>query len=180
MSINNLKNTDNLSDIFNFITDSTIREKLAQSKHRIVRAYNELFSGYTLKAENILNDVIHVENYNGVIQMENIQFYSMCEHHFAPFFGTIDIYYQPDMIITGLGKLVRLGRDVHGRRLQIQELMTRDICKDIMTVLKAKGCFVRTSAQHLCVCSRGPKDDNATTICTYGEGSLASWTKTSK
>ena len=109
-----------------------MKEKLEASEHRIRKSFNELFNGYSLKAEDVLNDVVHVENYNGIIEMKNIQFYSMCEHHFAPFFGSIDIYYQPGTIITGLGKLVRLAKDVHSRRLQIQELMTKDICHEIM------------------------------------------------
>lgn len=165
-------NTDNLNTLFSFIENEEVREKLKGSEHRIRKSYNELFSGYTLKGEDILNDVVHVENYNGIVEMKNIHFYSMCEHHFAPFFGTCDIYYQPNSIITGLGKLVRLVKDVHSKRLQIQELMTKDICNDVMKVLDAKGCYVRTQAKHLCICSRGPKDDVAETICTYAEGSL--------
>jgi GTP cyclohydrolase I len=168
-------NNDNLKNLFNFIENETIREKLATSENRIRKSFNELFSGYGLRAEDVLNDVVHIDDYNGIVEMKNIQFYSMCEHHFAPFFGSIDIYYQPGTIITGLGKLVRLAKDVHGRRLQIQELMTRDICQDIMNVLGAKGCFVRSSAKHLCICSRGPKDDLSETVCTYAEGTLRDW-----
>ncbi len=167
--------TDNLDTLFSFIDNCVVKEKLQQSEHRIRKSFKELFGGYGLSADDVLNDVVHVENYDGVIHMKNIQFYSMCEHHFAPFFGSADIYYQPKEIITGLGKLVRLVKDVHGRRLQIQELMTRDICKDIMRVLQASGCYVRTSAKHLCICSRGPSDDVAETICTYGEGTLKSY-----
>src|SRR6185437_8328887 len=163
---------DNLNELFSFVENEEVRKKLKSSEARIRKSFNELFSGYSLKVEDILNDIIHVEEYNGIVEVKNISFYSMCEHHFAPFFGTCDVYYQPGEIITGLGKLVRLVRDVHGRRLQIQETMTKDICVDIMKVLKAKGCFVRTTAKHLCMCSRGPKDDNAETICTYGAGSL--------
>lgn len=163
---------DNLKTLFSFIENEEVREKLKSSENRIRKSYNELFSGYSLTGEDILNDVVHVENYNGIVEMRNIHFYSMCEHHFAPFFGTCDIYYQPNKIITGLGKLVRLVKDVHSKRLQIQELMTQDICKDVMKVLDAKGCYVRTQAKHLCICSRGPKDDVAETVCSYAEGSL--------
>jgi len=168
-------NNNNLEKIFSFIENEEIREKLKNSEQRIRKSFDELFSGYELKATDILNDVVHVENFTGVIEMKNIQFYSMCEHHFAPFFGSIDIYYQPKSIITGLGKLVRLAKDVHGRRLQIQETMTRDICIDIMNILEAKGCFVRSTAKHLCICSRGPKDDLAETVVTYGMGTLENW-----
>lgn len=166
---------DNLQDLFSFIKNEEVREKLAGSRDRISKSYDELFKGYGLRAEDVLNDVVHVENYNGLVEMRNIQFYSMCEHHFAPFFGSIDIVYQPGKVITGLGKLVRLARDVHGRRLQIQELMTQNICSDVMRVLSAKGCYVRSQAKHMCICSRGPSDDLAETVSTYSMGSLASW-----
>lgn len=165
-------NNDNLKALFSFVENEKVREKLQQSEARIRKSYNELFSGYALKAEDVLNDVIHVDEYNGIVEMRGIQFYSMCEHHFAPFFGSCDIYYQPKTIITGLGKLVRLIKDVHSKRLQIQEIMTQDVCKDIMRVLDAKGCYVRTQAKHLCICSRGPQDDVAETVCTYAEGTL--------
>lgn len=163
---------DNLKTLFSFIENEKVREKLKASEERIRKSYNELFSGYELKGEDVLNDVVHVTDYNGIVEMKNIQFYSMCEHHFAPFFGSCDIYYQPKEIITGLGKLVRLVSDVHSKRLQIQEIMTQDICKDVMRILDAKGCYVRTQAKHLCICSRGPKDDVAETVCTYAEGTL--------
>ncbi len=163
---------DNLQTLFGFVENEEVREKLQQSEDRIRRSYNELFSGYKLQAKDILNDVVHVKDYNGIVEMRNIQFYSMCEHHFAPFFGSCDIYYQPKEIITGLGKLVRLVKDMHSKRLQIQELMTRDICQDIMKELEAEGCYVRTQAKHLCICSRGPQDDLSETVCTYAEGTL--------
>jgi GTP cyclohydrolase I len=131
-----------------------------------------MFSGYNLNAEDVLNDVVHVSNYRGIVEVRNINFYSVCEHHFAPFFGTADVYYQPYEIVTGIGKIVRLVHDVHARRLQIQEVMTQMIAEDMMRVLKCKGVFVKTIAKHLCICSRGPKDNNSDTTVTYGLGTL--------
>lgn len=167
--------SDNLSDLFSFISDSRISEKLRLSEHRIKKAFNELFSGYTLTAEDVLNDVVRVENYAGLVCVDQINFYSFCEHHFAPFFGTASVTYHPNQIITGLGKLVRLVRDVHARRLQIQEIMTKEIAEDIMRVLDAKGAYIVTRAKHLCMCSRGPKDDTAMTTVIYGCGTLEKW-----
>jgi GTP cyclohydrolase I len=123
----------------------------------------------------VLNDVIRVENYSGLVCVDEINFYSFCEHHFAPFFGTAAVTYHPNRIITGLGKLVRLVRDVHARRLQIQEVMTKEIADDLMRVLDAKGAYIVTRAKHLCMCSRGPKDDTAMTTVTYGCGTLEKW-----
>ena len=166
---------NNINKLFSFVANEEVRQKLLLSEHRIRKSYDELFSGYALKAEDVLNDVIHVSDYTGVVEVKNIQFYSMCEHHFAPFFGTANVYYQPKEIITGLGKLVRLVRDVHGRRLQIQEIMTKNIAEDIMRVLDCKGVYVETTAKHLCMCSRGPKDDLADTTVSYGLGTLENW-----
>lgn len=164
--------TDNLSELFSFISDGHVREKLLLSEDRIRRSFAELFSGYGLRAEDVLNEVVKVSDYTGIVRVENINFYSFCEHHFAPFFGTASVSYEPNEVITGLGKIVRLVHDVHARRLQIQEIMTKDIAEDLMQVLRAKGAFVVTEARHLCMCSRGPKDDTAVTTVKYGCGTL--------
>jgi GTP cyclohydrolase I len=171
---------DNLKELFSFISNEEVRKKLHQSEHRIRKSYDELFSGYGIKAEDILNDVVQVENYTGIVEVKKINFYTFCEHHFAPFFGTANVYYQPDKIITGLGKIVRLVKDVHARRLQIQEIMTKDIAEDMMRVLKCKGVFVESTAKHLCICSRGPSDDTSETTVTYGVGTLENWLKTNE
>lgn len=171
---------NNLETMFSFITNPTVRKKLLASGKRITKAYDELFSGYELSAEDVLNDVVHVQNYTGMVKVHEISFYSFCEHHFAPFFGTADVYYRPNKVVTGLGKIVRLVHDVHGRRLQIQELMTRDIAEDIRRVLKAKGVFVVTRARHMCMCSRGPKNDNVLTTVTYGCGNMENFCPISK
>lgn len=171
-----MERIDNLDRFLSFVSNEEVRSKLAKSKDRITRAYDELFSGYALRAEDVLNEVVRVEDYTGTIKVDDIQFYSMCEHHFLPFFGTASVTYQPNHIITGIGKLARLVRDVHARRLQIQETMTRDIARDVQRVLDAKGVCVRTRAKHLCTCSRGPSDDVAETEAFYAIGSLEeSW-----
>ncbi|HYI63606.1 MAG TPA: GTP cyclohydrolase I [Allosphingosinicella sp.] len=144
--------------------------EVERSRARIDRAFTEIFSGYDLKAEDVLNEVVSVEGYTGHIAVGDISFYSYCGHHFAPFFGTATVTYTPRRIITGLGKLVRLVRDVHAKRLQIQELMTRDIANDVMRVLDAEGVRVVTRAKHLCMCSRGPGDDNAWAEVVYEAG----------
>lgn len=166
---------NNLKELFSFISNEEVRKKLHESESRIRKSYDQLFSGYGITAEHVLNDVVHVENYTGIVEVKKISFYSFCEHHFAPFFGTANVYYQPNKIITGLGKIVRLVKDVHARRLQIQEIMTKDIAQDMMRVLKCKGVYVETHAKHLCICSRGPGDDTSETTVTFGLGTLENW-----
>lgn len=159
-------------DLFDFHNGRLVERRLIGSRLRIRAAYSDLFSGYDKKAEDVLNETVKVKSYSGIVIMREIQFYTFCEHHFVPFFGSADVAYQPRNTITGLGKIVRLVRDVHARRLQIQELMTKNIAEDLMRVLDAKGVFVRTHAKHLCICSRGPSDDLAWTEVHYGIGSL--------
>lgn len=157
---------------FGFISNEYVRTELEPSLTRITRAYDAIFSGYTLSGKDVLNNVIEVDEYSGVIIVENISFYTFCKHHFLPFFGTATITYEPNHIITGLGKIARLVKDVHARRLQIQEIMAKDIADDIMAILEAKGARVELTAKHLCMCSRGPSDDTSTTTVKYEVGSL--------
>jgi GTP cyclohydrolase I len=160
--------------LLSLIDDKEVRRRIRGSSERIRRTFAELFGGYRLRAEDVLNEVVRVKNYDGLVTVTDINFYSVCEHHFAPFFGRATVCYEPNHVITGVGKIVRLVRDVHARRLQIQELLTADVALDMMRVVKPKGVLVTTRARHLCVCSRGPGDDTAETIVRYGLGSLKS------
>jgi GTP cyclohydrolase IA len=171
--------SETLSRMFDFPNGDLVVEKLGPSAPRISRAFGELFSGYGKRAEDVLNETVRVESYAGIVKVRNVHFYTFCEHHFLPFLGTADVAYEPKHIITGIGKLVRLVKDVHARRLQIQELMTRDIAQDLMRVLDAKGAYVATRAKHLCTCSRGPRDDDAWTEVAYGTGTLERYPGTS-
>lgn len=161
-----------LQELFLFENGATVEDKILNSGKRIRRSFQELFAGYSLTADDVLNDTVRVHDYTGYVLMKDISFYTYCEHHFAPFFGQADIIYQPNEIVTGLGKLVRLVKDVHARRLQIQEVMTQQIAEDVVRVLDAKGAIVRTRAKHLCICSRGPNDDGAWTEVIYEMGTL--------
>src|SRR5580698_7509625 len=95
---------DNMDTLLSFVENKEVAEKLKLSEKRIRNSFNTLFSGYTLSAKDILNDVVRVSNYSGIVEVKDINFYSYCEHHFAPFFGTATVYYEPNRIITGLGK----------------------------------------------------------------------------
>jgi GTP cyclohydrolase IA len=102
---------------------------------------------------------------------QGINFTSLCYHHFLPFFGTIDVAYEPGEVITGLGRIVELVQAL-AHRLQIQEFLVRDIAETIKERVGAKGVFVRSRAIHLCVRARGPSDHTMETVCTYATGSF--------
>jgi GTP cyclohydrolase IA len=174
MKKNDPKDVKTLEEIFQFPNGDLVRDKVCHSGQRIRGAFTELFSGYGISAEDILNETITIEkgSYSGYVAMRDIEFYTFCEHHFLPFYGLMDVAYEPSEVITGIGKLVRLVRDVHARRLQIQETMTRDIANDLMRVLGANGACVRSRAKHMCICSRGPGDGSAWTEVVYGTGCM--------
>ena len=144
---------------------------LREWEHRIVAAYSELLDGYKADVNAILNDIARVRTHPGLVLEQGINFTSICYHHFLPFFGTIDVAYEPAEVITGLGRIVELVQAL-AHRLQIQEFLVRDIAETIRERIKAKGVFVRSRAVHLCVHSRGPADHTMETVCTYGVGSL--------
>jgi GTP cyclohydrolase I len=154
-----------------FIKNDDAIRTIEISEDRIKRAYSEMLSGYNQDPSKILNDVVHVKDYAGLVIETNIQFTSICGHHFLPFFGSIDIAYEPGTVITGLGKLPRLAQ-AHAKRFQIQELLVKEIAEEIMKSIGAKGVCVRAHAIHLCMHSRGPNDRNVETTCTYSMGTL--------
>jgi GTP cyclohydrolase I len=149
-------------------------DSLSDNPGRITRAYGELLSGYGMSPEKILKKVLAVKegDNNGLVSAICIPFLSFCAHHFLPFFGTIDIAYEPGEFILGIGKLPRLV-DCHAKRFNLQELLVRDICHDLMVHAKAKGAYVRASAQHLCVCYRGPAMAGVHNRTSYAEGTCA-------
>ena len=151
--------------------DKAPLKDLREWEHRIVAAYSELLDGYKADIPAILNDIAHVSKHSGLILEQGINFTSICYHHFLPFFGTIDVAYEPGDIITGLGRIVELVEAL-AHRLQIQEFLVRDIAETIKERVKAKGVFVRSRAVHLCVRSRGPSDHTMETVCTYAVGSF--------
>jgi GTP cyclohydrolase IA len=144
---------------------------LREWDHRIVAAYSELLDGYQADIPQILNDIARVRDYPGLVLEQGINFTSMCYHHFLPFYGTIDVAYEPAEIITGLGRIVELVQAL-AHRLQIQEFLVRDIAETLKERIGVKGVFVRSRAVHLCVHSRGPSDHTMETVCTYALGSL--------
>src|ERR671934_209662 len=151
--------------------DKAPLKDLREWEHRIVAAYSELLDGYKADIPAILNDIARVQKHPGLVLEQRINFTSLCYHHFLPFFGTIDVAYEPGEIITGLGRIVELVQAL-AHRFQIQEFLVRDIAEAIREKVGAKGVFVRSRAVHLCVHSRGPSDHTMETVCTYAIGSL--------
>lgn len=144
------------------------RAGLKDTPDRIARMYTELFAGMGNTAKEHLEKTFVVETGDMVIE-KDITFYSMCEHHFLPFFGKAHIAYIPDGKVTGLSKLARTV-EVYARRPQLQEQLTAQIADAIMEYLKPKGVLVMLEAEHMCMTMRGVKKPGAitSTLTTRG------------
>ncbi len=148
------------------------REGLQETPDRIARMYAEIFSGLDEDARRHLQKTFQIEekeNKNGIVLEKDITFYSMCEHHFMPFYGKAHIAYIPDGRVVGLSKLARTV-EVYAKRPQIQEQMTVQIAEAVMKYLQPKGVMVMLEAEHMCMTVRGVKKPGSKTVtlCTKG------------
>ncbi|MBW2270837.1 MAG: GTP cyclohydrolase I [Deltaproteobacteria bacterium] len=141
---------------------------------RIARAFKQLLSGYEIEPRSILKTtrMLEADERPGMVEVTDIPFHSLCAHHFLPFFGHVDVRYEPGDRILGLGKLPRLV-DAFARRFQIQEDLVREVAREMMESGHARGVRVRSRAQHLCMCSRGPASQGAISHTEFSLGSLA-------
>jgi GTP cyclohydrolase I len=159
-----------LRELFRRIGEDPDREGLQQSPARIVRSWNELFSGYGQRAEDVLATQFHAEQYDEMVLLRNVEFYSTCEHHMLPFSGQAHMAYIPNHKIVGLSKLARL-LDVFARRLQVQERLTRQVATELARVLQPKGVAVMVEGKHQCMTCRGVRkqEGNMVTSCLLDE-----------
>ncbi len=144
--------------------DDPTREGLLETPKRVVKAYEEIFSGYARDAGEALSKVFReVEGYDDLVLVKDIPFHSHCEHHMVPFVGTAHIAYYPQDGVVGLSKLARVV-DIFARRLQTQETMTAEICQAIDEALHPRGIAVMIEAEHMCMSMRGIKKAGASTV----------------
>ncbi len=151
--------------------DDPSREGLRDTPKRVVRAYEELFSGYQQDAGHVLSRVFEeVRGYDDMVLVREIPFSSHCEHHMAPFFGSAHVaYYPSDVGVVGLSKLARLV-DIYARRLQTQEALTAQIIGAIDQHLRPRGCALMLEAQHMCMSMRGVRKHGSETVTTQFTG----------
>lgn len=136
------------------------REGLVDTPKRVIKSWEKLFGGYKMSPESILSTKFSADEYDQMIILKDIEFYSTCEHHMLPFFGKVHIGYIPSSYVVGISKLARLV-ECFSRRLQIQERMTSEIATSIQTILECNGCMVVVEAQHFCMVSRGVEKKNS-------------------
>ncbi len=137
-----------------------LREGLARTPERVIESFEELYSGYSGRAESILDATFNSEGYDGIVLLKDIEFHSVCEHHILPFSGKAHIAYIPIDRIVGISKLARL-LDLHSSRLQNQERLTKGVVDDIEAILSPLGCAIILEASHDCMQCRGVAKQNA-------------------
>ena len=145
------------------------REGLRATPERVRRMYGEIFGGYAMDLETVVHGAVFNETSGGMVVVRDISFYSMCEHHMLPFFGTVDAAYIPDGRVIGLSKIPRIV-EMYARRLQIQERMTRQISDALETILTPKGVAIRVRGSHMCSMMRGVKKESAALLTTRYTG----------
>ena len=140
--------------------DGDLREGLEQTGKRVVESFDEIFSGYRDDAEKILDTTFNAEGYDGIVLLKDIEFHSTCEHHLQAFTGSAHVAYIPVKRIIGISKLARIV-ELHARRLQNQERITKSVADDLETYLAPLGCAVIIEAQHGCMRCRGVQKQNS-------------------
>ena len=153
--------------VLELLGEDVDREGLIKTPERVAKAMLTLTRGYEMDAAEILNSAKFKEDYNQMVIVRDIKFYSLCEHNILPFYGKVHVAYSPNGYITGLSKIARVV-DVYSHRLQVQERMTSQIKECIQNALNPLGVMVVVEAQHMCMQMRGvEKDDSVTTTSDF-------------
>ena len=158
--------------------DNPDREGLLETPARVVKSYEEYFSGYEKNPEEFLKKTFEeVEGYDEMVIVKGIRMESHCEHHMVPIIGVAHIAYIPNKRVVGISKLARV-LEVFSRRLQTQETMTTQIAETINKVLKPKGVAVVIEAAHQCMTTRGVHKTESTTVTSQMLGAFQKNSKT--
>ncbi len=169
MKLDNEKVKKIVNDLLIEVGEDPKREGLLSTPKRVAESWEFLTSGYNKDIEKVLNGAIFNEDYNEMVLVKDIDFYSMCEHHLLPFFGKVHVAYIPDGKIVGLSKIPRIV-EVFSRRLQVQERMTRQIADTINEYLQPKGVAVVSESFHMCMMMRGVEKQNSSATASAVHG----------
>jgi GTP cyclohydrolase IA len=148
-------------DILVTIGEDPTRQGLQKTPERVRRMYAELTAGYRTDPVKLINGALFDVEYDEMVVVKDIEFYSMCEHHMLPFFGKAYVAYIPNGKVIGLSKIPRIV-EMFARRLQVQERMTTEIAQFIDHVLQPRGVAVFVEGSHMCSMMRGVKKADAT------------------
>lgn len=150
-----------VQDIMVSIGEDPTRQGLQKTPERVRRMYDELTVGYRTDPEKLINGALFDVEYDEMVLVKDIEFFSLCEHHMLPFFGRAYVAYIPNGKVIGLSKIPRIV-EMYARRLQVQERMTTEIAQFIDQVLQPRGVAVFVEGAHMCSMMRGVKKPDAT------------------
>ena len=150
-------------EMLGLLGEDPSREGLARTPERVDKALRFLTGGYRIDIKKLVNDAIYNVNYDEMVIVRDIEFYSMCEHHMLPFFGKMHVAYLAKSKVIGLSKIPRL-IDVFARRLQIQERLTQEVAECLNELLEPQGVGVICEAQHFCMMMRGVEKQSSSTV----------------
>jgi GTP cyclohydrolase I len=161
----------NIEQLLKHIGEDANREGLQRTPHRVGEAMQFLTQGYQQDPEAVLRAALFDEDYQQMVVVKDISFYSLCEHHMLPFFGKVHVAYIPNGKITGLSKIPRVV-DIFARRLQVQERLTTQIKECIQKTLNPLGVMVVIEAEHLCMQMRGVQKQHSLTTTSDFTGAF--------
>ena len=161
--------TDRFKDIITLLGEDVNREGLVKTPERAAKAFHFLTRGYRQDIGTLINDAVFTSDTDELVIIRNIEMYSMCEHHMLPFIGKCHVAYLPNGKVLGLSKIARIV-DYYARRLQIQEVLTKQVAECVQSAIGGKGVGVVIEAQHMCMMMRGVEKQNSimTTSCMLG------------
>ena len=154
---------DLMKQILVKIGEDPAREGLIRTPERADKALRFLTSGYQMDVQSIVNGALFTERCDEMVVVKDIEFYSMCEHHLLPFFGTMHVAYLPKDKVIGLSKIPRIV-DMFARRLQVQERLTQEVAETLQEVLQPRGVGVICEARHFCMMMRGVEKQHSGTV----------------
>lgn len=162
-------NTGHVRRILELLGEDPTREGLVDTPERFIKAMGEMTEGYHVDEKEIFKATFAAEDVDQLIVIPKIEFFSTCEHHLFPFYGHVYIGYIPKGRVLGLSKFARLVR-MYSRRLQVQEIMTKQICDSITEHLNPVGVGVIVEAKHLCMAARGIESRDPTFVTSSLQG----------
>jgi len=151
------------------IGEDPTRDGLLNTPERMEKSMAFLTRGYTMDIKTVLHEALFDVDYDEMVIVRDVEFFSMCEHHLLPFFGKAHIAYVPNGKVIGLSKIPRLV-DVFARRLQVQERLTTEVADAITDAIDPQGVAVIMEAQHLCMMMRGVEKQHSATVTSAMRG----------